>query len=78
MHALCQMGPELRYTAVPYSSSVADSFACCFVQAAGHKTLVPQLIAELKKLKADNIGVVCGGVIPPAVRIHALCVARSW
>ncbi len=32
--------------------------------AAGHKTLVPQLVAELKKLGADDITVVCGGVIP--------------
>ncbi|MEA3543697.1 MAG: methylmalonyl-CoA mutase [Thermodesulfobacteriota bacterium] len=32
--------------------------------AAGHKTLVPQLIAELNKLGADDIVVVCGGVIP--------------
>ena len=34
-------------------------------QAAGHKTLVPMLIDELKKAGADNILVVCGGVIPP-------------
>ncbi len=34
-------------------------------QAAGHKTLVPQLIEELKKQGADDIVVVCGGVIPP-------------
>ena len=33
-------------------------------QAAGHKTLVPQLIAALKKAGADDILVVCGGVIP--------------
>jgi len=32
--------------------------------AAGHKTLVPQLVAELKKLDAADIVVVCGGVIP--------------
>lgn len=32
--------------------------------AAGHKTLVPQLIEELKKLDAEDIIVVCGGVIP--------------
>lgn len=32
--------------------------------AAGHKTLVPQLVAELHKLGADDIIVVCGGVIP--------------
>jgi len=34
-------------------------------QAAGHKTLVPELIDELKKQGADDIMVVCGGVIPP-------------
>ena len=34
-------------------------------QAAGHKTLVPQLINELRKQGADDIVVVCGGVIPP-------------
>ncbi|MBW2689677.1 MAG: methylmalonyl-CoA mutase [Deltaproteobacteria bacterium] len=32
--------------------------------AAGHKTLVPQLAAELKNLGADDITIVCGGVIP--------------
>jgi methylmalonyl-CoA mutase len=33
-------------------------------QAAGHKTLVPQLIAVLKAEGAGDIAVVCGGVIP--------------
>jgi methylmalonyl-CoA mutase len=33
--------------------------------AAGHKTLVPQLIDELRKLDRDDILVVVGGVIPP-------------
>ncbi|MCZ2114898.1 MAG: methylmalonyl-CoA mutase [Anaerolineae bacterium] len=32
--------------------------------AAGHKTLVPQLVAELKRLGRDDIMVVVGGVIP--------------
>lgn len=32
--------------------------------AAGHKTLVPQVIAELKKLGREDIMVVAGGVIP--------------
>ncbi|MEK6745508.1 MAG: methylmalonyl-CoA mutase [Pseudomonadota bacterium] len=32
--------------------------------AAGHKTLVPQLISALKKAGRGNILVVCGGVIP--------------
>ncbi len=34
-------------------------------QAAGHKTLVPQLIEELAASGAGDILVVCGGVIPP-------------
>jgi len=33
-------------------------------QAAGHQTLVPQLAAELKKLAAEDIAIVVGGVIP--------------
>ena len=33
--------------------------------AAGHKTLLPQLIEELKKLGREDIMVVAGGVIPP-------------
>ncbi|MBD7935947.1 MULTISPECIES: methylmalonyl-CoA mutase [Cytobacillus] len=33
--------------------------------AAGHKTLLPQLVAELKKLGREDILVVVGGVIPP-------------
>jgi methylmalonyl-CoA mutase len=33
--------------------------------AAGHKTLVPELIAELDKLGRKDIDVVAGGVIPP-------------
>jgi methylmalonyl-CoA mutase len=34
-------------------------------QAAGHKTLVPQLVDELKAAGAGDIAVVVGGVIPP-------------
>ncbi|RMD64196.1 MAG: methylmalonyl-CoA mutase [Alphaproteobacteria bacterium] len=34
-------------------------------QAAGHKTLVPQLVEALHAAGADDIIVVCGGVIPP-------------
>lgn len=33
--------------------------------AAGHKTLVPQLIEELRKLGREDIMVIAGGVIPP-------------
>jgi len=34
-------------------------------QAAGHKTLVPKVIEGLKEAGADDIIVICGGVIPP-------------
>ncbi len=34
-------------------------------QAAGHRTLVPQLIEALKRERAGDMVVVCGGVIPP-------------
>jgi len=34
-------------------------------QAAGHRTLVPQLIDALKKSGGGHIKVICGGVIPP-------------
>lgn len=33
--------------------------------AAGHKTLVPALISELKRLGRGDIMVIAGGVIPP-------------
>ena len=33
-------------------------------QAAGHKTLIPQLVEELKKLGADDKVIIAGGVIP--------------
>ncbi|HYZ99641.1 MAG TPA: methylmalonyl-CoA mutase family protein, partial [Acidimicrobiales bacterium] len=34
-------------------------------QAAGHKTLVPQLVEELRAAGGGDVVVVCGGVIPP-------------
>jgi len=33
--------------------------------AAGHKTLVPQVVSELKRIGRDDILVIAGGVIPP-------------
>lgn len=33
--------------------------------AAGHKTLIPQVIDELKKMGREDILVIAGGVIPP-------------
>ena len=42
-------------------------FMCLGVSslAAGHKTLVPQVINELKRLGREDILVIAGGVIPP-------------
>ena len=34
-------------------------------QAAGHKTLVPELVEALRAAGAGHVAVVCGGVIPP-------------
>lgn len=34
-------------------------------QAGGHHVLIPQLMAALKAEKAENIIIICGGVIPP-------------
>ncbi|XP_077978455.1 methylmalonyl-CoA mutase, mitochondrial-like [Glandiceps talaboti] len=34
-------------------------------QAAGHKTLVPELVKALKEMGREDILVICGGVIPP-------------
>ena len=34
--------------------------------AAGHKTLIPQLLNSLKENKAEDIKVVCGGIMPTA------------
>ena len=34
-------------------------------QAAGHRTLVPQMTEALRRAGADDIVTICGGVIPP-------------
>ena len=34
-------------------------------QAGGHKTLVPELVKQLREMGAPNIAVVVGGIIPP-------------
>jgi methylmalonyl-CoA mutase cobalamin-binding domain/chain len=49
-------------------------------QAAGHLTLVPQLIDALEAAGADDVVVVCGGVIPPQDydALHAAGVAAIF
>ena len=43
-------------------------------QAAGHKTLIPELISELKILNAEDIIVIAGGVIPQKITLFFMMV----
>ena len=61
------MGPLFQTPAESAKQAVENDVHILGVSslAAGHKTLVPQVIAELKKLGREDIMVVVGGVIPP-------------
>ncbi len=60
------MGPLFQTPAEAAKQAVENDIHVLGVSslAAGHKTLVPQVIEELKKLGRDDIMVICGGVIP--------------
>ncbi len=60
------MGPLFQTPAEAAKQAVENDVHVLGVSslAAGHKTLVPQVIAELKKLGREDIMVICGGVIP--------------
>jgi methylmalonyl-CoA mutase cobalamin-binding domain/chain len=45
----------------------------CLPQAAGHGTLVPSLMEELRKQGMEHVLVVCGGIIPTQVRRGVRC-----
>jgi methylmalonyl-CoA mutase len=61
------MGPLFQTPAEAAKQAVENDVHVLGVSslAAGHKTLVPQVIAELKKLGREDIMVIAGGVIPP-------------
>ncbi|MBO4281991.1 MAG: methylmalonyl-CoA mutase, partial [Bacteroidales bacterium] len=61
------MGPLFQTPAEAAKQAVENDVHIIGVSslAAGHKTLVPQVIAELKKLGREDIMVIVGGVIPP-------------
>ena len=61
------MGPLFQTPAEAAKQAVENDVHILGVSslAAGHKTLVPQVIEELKKLGREDILVVVGGVIPP-------------
>ncbi|SMO71474.1 heterodimeric methylmalonyl-CoA mutase large subunit precursor [Saccharicrinis carchari] len=60
------MGPLFQTPAEAAKQAVENDVHVFGVSslAAGHKTLVPQVIEELKKLGREDIMVICGGVIP--------------
>jgi len=60
------MGPLFQTPAEAAKQAVENDVHIVGVSslAAGHKTLVPQIIAELEKLERGDIVVICGGVIP--------------
>ena len=61
------MGPLFQTPAEAAKQAVENDVHILGISslAAGHKTLVPQVIEELKKLGREDILVVVGGVIPP-------------
>ena len=60
------MGPLFQTPAEAAKQAVENDVHVLGVSslAAGHKTLVPQVIEELKKLGREDIIVIAGGVIP--------------
>ena len=64
---MIDMGPLFQTPAEAAKQAVENDVHILGVSslAAGHKTLVPQVIEELKKLGREDIMVVVGGVIPP-------------
>ena len=61
------MGPLFQTPAEAAKQAVENDVHFLGVSslAAGHKTLIPQVIEELKKLGREDIIITCGGVIPP-------------
>ncbi|MDD4116450.1 MAG: methylmalonyl-CoA mutase, partial [Massilibacteroides sp.] len=61
------MGPLFQTPAEAARQAVENDVHIMGVSslAAGHKTLIPQVIEELKKLGREDIIVIAGGVIPP-------------
>lgn len=72
---LCFAMSDLEQTPLEVAQQAVDADVHCVgvsTLAAGHKTLVPELIKELRKLNRPDILVICGGVIPPQVTFTIL------
>jgi len=61
------IGPLFQTPAEVVRQAIDSDVHCIGIssQAAGHKTLMPLLIEELKKQEVTDMCVICGGVIPP-------------
>jgi methylmalonyl-CoA mutase len=61
------MGPLFQTPAEAAREAVENDVNVVGVSslAAGHKTLIPQILEELKKLGREDIVIIAGGVIPP-------------
>lgn len=73
LYELCFLCFPGEQTPLEVAQQAVDADVHCVgvsTLAAGHKTLVPELIKELRKLNRPDILVICGGVIPPQVNIR--------
>lgn len=76
MSFLCHAAFLWRQTPAEVAQQAVDADVHCVgisTLAAGHKTLVPELIKELRNLDRPDILVICGGVIPPQVLKISIC-----
>lgn len=75
LYFVCFAMSDLEQTPLEVAQQAVDADVHCVgvsTLAAGHKTLVPELIKELRKLNRPDILVICGGVIPPQVTFTIL------
>lgn len=73
LYELCFLCFSGEQTPLEVAQQAVDADVHCVgvsTLAAGHKTLVPELIKELRKLSRPDVLVICGGVIPPQVTIQ--------
>jgi len=68
MRYLIELGPPTDPDHMQVAQQAVDSDVHCIgvsSLAAGHKTLVPELVKSLTKLGRPDVLIICGGVIPP-------------
>lgn len=81
LYELCFLCFSGEQTPLEVAQQAVDADVHCVgvsTLAAGHKTLVPELIKELRKLNRPDILVICGGVIPPQVNIRLSWLSKNF